>query len=64
MIFIYTEKIRQLAGSMRDEVMEMRRHFHRYPELSCQEFETAAFIQRKLAEYAFPAEAGLQEREF
>lgn len=53
-IIIHTEKIRQLARSMRDEIIEMRRYLHRHPELSYQEHETADFIQKKLREYGIP----------
>lgn len=31
-------------------IIAIRRHLHRYPELSCEEHRTAAFIQQKLAE--------------
>ncbi len=31
-----------------DDLVEIRRHFHAYPELSMVEFETAAYIEREL----------------
>ncbi len=34
-----------------DEMTEIRRHLHRHPELSNQEFETSKFIKEKLIEY-------------
>lgn len=34
--------------------VEQRRHFHMYPELSGQEFETAAYVKAKLAEFGIP----------
>jgi amidohydrolase len=37
----------------RDELIRYRRHFHTNPELSLQEFETAAFIERELRERHF-----------
>lgn len=38
---------------MNPEVVEFRRHFHQYPELSLQEYETAAFIENALRERPF-----------
>lgn len=37
----------------RDELVRYRRHFHAHPELSLEEFETAAFIERELRDRAF-----------
>ena len=39
-----------------DFLVETRKHFHRHPELSSQEFETAAFIKRHLDEWHIPYE--------
>ena len=39
-----------------DEMVSWRRHLHAHPELSYQEFETAAFVQRKLTELGIPFE--------
>lgn len=36
-----------------DELIAFRRHFHAHPELSLEEFETAAFIESKLRERTF-----------
>ena len=33
-----------------EEVIRLRRHFHQYPELALQEFQTSAFIQKYLEE--------------
>jgi len=63
-IIIHTEKIRQLARSMRDEIIEMRRYLHRHPELSYQEHETADFIQKNYGSTAFLTGARLQEQGF
>ncbi|MEN8225812.1 MAG: M20 family metallopeptidase [Bacteroidota bacterium] len=49
-------KIRSLTEEYLQEVIDIRRHFHRNPELSFQEFETAAFICSKLNEYGIPFE--------
>ena len=35
-------------------LIEARRHFHRYPELSRQEHETAAYIRKYLEEWDIP----------
>ncbi|WP_312473380.1 amidohydrolase [Neobacillus sp.] len=34
--------------------IEQRRHFHMHPELSGQEYETAAYVKEKLAEFGIP----------
>ena len=34
--------------------IEQRRHFHMYPELSGQEYNTSAFVKEKLAEFGIP----------
>src|SRR5579875_440209 len=38
-----------VSSSIEDYVVEMRRHFHRYPELSFQEFKTAEKIESELS---------------
>ena len=43
-----SEKIRQIAENYKQELIEIRHHLHKNPELSFQEFKTAAFIQAKL----------------
>lgn len=48
-----------LARSYREEVTAIRRHLHMHPELSCEEFETAAFICRKLDEYGIGYRKGV-----
>jgi amidohydrolase len=45
------EMIKSLSGDFLDEVVAIRRHFHRNPELSFKEVETASFICSKLDEY-------------
>jgi amidohydrolase len=35
------------------ELVEYRRHFHAHPELSMEEYETAAFIERELRSFGF-----------
>lgn len=44
------EEIKKLANEIYPGVIENRRHLHRYPELSFQEYETAAFVKARLDE--------------
>jgi amidohydrolase len=44
------EQIQQLSKDIFNEVVANRRHLHAHPELSFNEFETSAFIGRKLDE--------------
>ena len=48
------EEIKKLANDIYPEVIEDRRHLHRYPELSFQEYETAAFVKARLDEMGIP----------
>lgn len=41
------------------KVIEWRRHFHQYPELSNREFKTSEYIQARLKEMGIPFEAGV-----
>ncbi|MBC7534642.1 MAG: amidohydrolase, partial [Ferruginibacter sp.] len=50
------EKIKNLAAAFAPEFIEIRHHLHAHPELSYQEFETAAFIQQHLAALKIPFE--------
>ncbi len=45
------EKIQALARQYKDEMIAVRHHLHAHPELSYQEFETSAYIQKKLTEF-------------
>lgn len=51
MIFMDKEWISQLVDSVKDEVIEWRRHFHQYPELSFQEEKTAQLVYEKLESF-------------
>ncbi len=42
------EKIKQLAATYKNEMIDIRHHLHANPELSYQEFETSQFVQNKL----------------
>jgi amidohydrolase len=50
------DRIKSLAADYAQEVINIRRHLHKHPELSFKEFETAAFIAGKLREYAITYE--------
>jgi len=53
------QQILSLAVSLREEVIAIRRHLHQYPELSCREEATAAFISQKLTEYGISHTTGV-----
>ena len=44
------DRIKSLAQAYKQEVIDLRRHFHSHPELSFKEFQTAAFVAEKLKE--------------
>ncbi len=48
------EIILSKADDLHKEVISLRRHFHRYPELSYEETETSAFISKWLSENNIP----------
>jgi len=48
------ERIQSLAHNFHDNFVDVRHHLHAHPELSYKEFETSAFIQQKLSEFAIP----------
>src|SRR5215204_350072 len=48
------ERIIALSTEYFDEIKNCRRHLHKYPELSFQEYKTSEFIQQKLKEYGIP----------
>jgi hippurate hydrolase len=48
------ENIKRLAGDYTADALAIRHHLHAHPELSYQEFETSAYIQRQLTEYGVP----------
>jgi amidohydrolase len=51
--------IKKLASEYSGEITAIRRHFHRNPELSLEEFQTADFICKKLDEYGIPFVNGI-----
>lgn len=55
------DKIKRLAQEAESEIIEMRRHLHRHPELSTQEVETGRYIENKLKKWGIPCTAGWSE---
>jgi amidohydrolase len=53
-----SEKIRSLSEKYFNEIVEIRRHIHKHPELSFKEFKTSGFVQNKLKEYGIPFKTG------
>jgi amidohydrolase len=51
MSFDSKQAIRTLATTYATETIQVRRHLHAHPELSFQEYQTAAYVQQKLQEY-------------
>lgn len=48
------EKIQLLAAEIHEETISLRRHLHRHPELSFEEYQTSAFVRSKLDELGIP----------
>ncbi len=44
----FLEKTKEFSKDLKNEIINYRRHFHKYPELSFNEFETSKFICREL----------------
>jgi amidohydrolase len=53
------DTIKQLAHGQREEVIECRRHLHRHPELSQQEYKTMEFVAAKLREFGLNPKTGI-----
>lgn len=49
------------AQEIKNEMTEIRRHLHRYPELSGKEYETGDYICSKLTEWGIPFERGIAD---
>ena len=50
------KQIKDLAKQYADEFIEVRHHLHTHPELSYKEFETSAYIQKRLTALDIPFE--------
>jgi amidohydrolase len=53
------ERIKEIAARIFPELVSIRRHFHRYPELSFQEKETAGYIADRLTHLNIPHQSGI-----
>ncbi|MEC7646555.1 MAG: M20 family metallopeptidase [Bacteroidota bacterium] len=47
-------KIKELAESCFDDIVSIRRHLHKYPELSFDEYKTSAYIKSILTSWKIP----------
>lgn len=54
-------KIRQIVENIFDDVLEIRRHIHRNPELSFKEHETSAYIKSILTLWQIPFKDGIAD---
>jgi amidohydrolase len=52
-------KIREEIKNIKDEIYAIRRHFHRYPELSFKEFNTAETISQHLDKFGIAHKKGV-----
>ena len=52
-------KIREEIKNIKDEIYTIRRHFHRYPELSFKEFNTAETISQHLDKFGIAHKKGV-----
>ncbi len=53
------DKIKSLAQQFSAEAIEIRRHLHKYPELSMRETQTSLFLSQKLTEYGIEHQTGI-----
>lgn len=51
--------IQALAEQYKEHTRQMRRHLHQHPELSFQEFKTAAFVAAELEKMGIPFKTGI-----
>ncbi len=42
-----TEEILEIANNIKEELIDVRRYMHMYPELSFEEFKTSEFNKKK-----------------
>lgn len=55
----WIKTIQNLSTTYLNEIIEIRRHLHQYPELSFKEEKTARFIAEKLKKYFIPFQTGI-----
>ncbi len=54
------DRIKELANQLKQETIELRRDFHRYPEAAWTEFRTAAIVAERLQELGYEVLCGAQ----
>ena len=54
-----TIQIDPLISNIKQEIIDNRRYFHKYPELSFQEFNTSKVIKQKLEEMEIEVTSGI-----
>ncbi|GLR18122.1 amidohydrolase [Portibacter lacus] len=52
-------KVEKLANQIEEEVIELRRHFHQFPELSNREFKTSERIAEELRKLGLKVDTGI-----
>ncbi|MFI5150330.1 MAG: M20 family metallopeptidase [Bacteroidia bacterium] len=53
------ERIQSLAAKLLPEIIKLRHHLHEYPELSFEEYKTAAFVASELGSIGIPFRKGV-----
>ncbi|MFC2100382.1 M20 family metallopeptidase [Bacteroidota bacterium] len=53
------ERIKKLSSEYLNEMIRVRRHFHKHPELAFEEFKTAKFIEARLKASGVPFQSGV-----
>jgi amidohydrolase len=53
------QTIKTLSGKYAEDIVRMRRHIHANPELSYQEFETAAYVAQQLRSFGIEPKEGI-----
>jgi len=56
---ISSQKVKDIAHSLKEETVEWRRHFHAHPELSLNEFQTAKYISDLLSGWGIKHRTGI-----
>ncbi len=55
------DKIRTIAKEINSEIIDIRRHIHKNPELSFNEKNTSAYISKKLSEWGIEHQTGIAD---
>ena len=53
------ERIKSLAEKHEHQIIAIRQHLHAHPELSFEEYNTAAYVEEQLSEMGIPYKAGV-----